>query len=54
LTAAESELPPTSGNGTNSSSNPTHLWEESWDDDDENEDFAKQLREELKKVEGGK
>jgi len=32
----------------------THLWEESWDDDDENEDFSKQLREELKKVEGGK
>lgn len=22
----------------------THLWEESWDDDDEDEDFAKQLR----------
>jgi 26 proteasome complex subunit DSS1 len=22
----------------------THLWEESWDDDDENEDFSKQLR----------
>ena len=32
----------------------THLWEESWDDDDENEDFSKQLKEELKKVEAGK
>ncbi|ORX91976.1 DSS1/SEM1 family-domain-containing protein [Clohesyomyces aquaticus] len=27
-----------------------HLWEESWDDDDTNEDFAVQLREELKKL----
>jgi hypothetical protein len=24
--------------------NNTHLWEESWDDDDENEDFSKQLK----------
>jgi len=31
-----------------------HLWEESWDDDDENEDFSKQLKEELKKVEASK
>lgn len=22
----------------------THLWEESWDDDDENDDFSKALR----------
>ena len=43
-TQEESEMP----GGT------THLWEESWDDDDENEDFSKQLREELKKVEGSK
>ncbi|RMZ68982.1 putative SEM1 Regulator of exocytosis and hyphal differentiation [Pyrenophora seminiperda CCB06] len=28
----------------------THLWEESWDDDDTNDDFAAQLREELKKL----
>ncbi|KAK5140975.1 DSS1/SEM1 family-domain-containing protein [Cryomyces antarcticus] len=28
----------------------THLWEESWDDDDTSEDFAKQLKEELAKV----
>ncbi|KAH9865532.1 26S proteasome complex subunit [Plenodomus biglobosus] len=27
-----------------------HLWEESWDDDDTNEDFSVQLREELKKL----
>jgi len=32
----------------------THLWEESWDDDDENEDFSKQLKEELRKVEATK
>jgi len=32
----------------------THLWEESWDDDDENEDFSKQLKEELKKVDATK
>ncbi|KAL1973645.1 hypothetical protein VTN31DRAFT_6280 [Thermomyces dupontii] len=31
-----------------------HLWEESWDDDDENEDFSKQLKEEIKKVEAAK
>ena len=28
----------------------THLWEESWDDDDTNDDFSAQLKEELKKV----
>jgi len=32
----------------------THLWEESWDDDDTSEDFAKQLKEELKKVKSSK
>ncbi|KAI9674910.1 MAG: 26S proteasome complex subunit [Bathelium mastoideum] len=31
-----------------------HLWEESWDDDDTSEDFAKQLKEELKKVDSSK
>lgn len=31
-----------------------HLWEESWDDDDTNEDFSRQLKEELKKVEASK
>ncbi|KAL1954658.1 hypothetical protein VTO42DRAFT_852 [Malbranchea cinnamomea] len=39
----EAEVP----GGTNSD----HLWEESWDDDDTNEDFSKQLKEEMKKVE---
>ncbi|CRG85105.1 hypothetical protein PISL3812_02238 [Talaromyces islandicus] len=39
----------TSTNGAN-----THLWEESWDDDDESEDFSKQLKEEIKKVEAAK
>jgi len=32
----------------------THLWEESWDDDDTSEDFSAQLKEELKKVEATK
>ncbi|CAM1510657.1 Fc.00g009920.m01.CDS01 [Cosmosporella sp. VM-42] len=31
-----------------------HLWEESWDDDDTNDDFSAQLKEELKKVEAAK
>ncbi|KAI5788159.1 putative 26 proteasome complex subunit Sem1 [Pyronema domesticum] len=29
-----------------------NLWEESWDDDDNSDDFASQLREELKKASG--
>jgi 26 proteasome complex subunit DSS1 len=29
-----------------------HLWEESWDDDDTNDDFFAQLKEEIKKVQG--
>jgi len=32
----------------------THLWEESWDDDDTSEDFSVQLKEELKKVQANK
>ncbi|PNS19766.1 hypothetical protein CAC42_7733 [Sphaceloma murrayae] len=28
----------------------THLWEESWDDDDTSDDFASQLKEELAKA----
>jgi len=32
----------------------THLWEESWDDDDTSDDFSAQLKEELKKVEASK
>ncbi|KAK6531347.1 hypothetical protein TWF281_008158 [Arthrobotrys megalospora] len=31
-----------------------NLWEESWDDDDLSEDFSKQLKEELKKVDAQK
>jgi 26 proteasome complex subunit DSS1 len=31
-----------------------HLWEESWDDDDTTDDFSKQLKEELKKVDAPK
>ncbi|KAL2832122.1 DSS1/SEM1 family-domain-containing protein [Aspergillus cavernicola] len=31
-----------------------HLWEESWDDDDAAEDFSKQLKEELKKVDSSR
>ncbi|KAF2842410.1 hypothetical protein M501DRAFT_1055112 [Patellaria atrata CBS 101060] len=27
----------------------THLWEESWDDDDTNDEFSQQLREEIKR-----
>ncbi|KAH7131602.1 hypothetical protein B0J13DRAFT_107076 [Dactylonectria estremocensis] len=35
-------------------SDPKHLWEESWDDDDTTDDFSAQLKEELKKVEAAK
>ncbi|KAK5137375.1 26S proteasome complex subunit [Meristemomyces frigidus] len=34
--------------------NNTHLWEESWDDDDTSDDFSVQLKEELKKMESRK
>ena len=34
----ESEVPLGSEGGT------THLWEESWDDDDTSDDFSKQLK----------
>ncbi|CAF9909548.1 26S proteasome complex subunit [Imshaugia aleurites] len=44
----DSEVPPGQEGGT------THLWEESWDDDDTSEDFSKQLKEELAKVKGQK
>jgi len=29
----------------------THLWEESWDDDDTTDDFSIQLKEQIKKME---
>jgi len=32
----------------------THLWEESWDDDDTSDEFSQQLKEELKKMGHGK
>ncbi|MCJ1273681.1 26S proteasome complex subunit [Puttea exsequens] len=44
----DSEVPPGSEGAT------THLWEESWDDDDTSEDFSKQLKDELAKVKGQK
>ncbi|KAL4809634.1 DSS1/SEM1 family-domain-containing protein [Aspergillus unguis] len=43
----ENETEQATSNGNN-----VHLWEESWDDDDAAEDFSKQLKEELKKVDG--
>ncbi|KAB8210485.1 DSS1/SEM1 family-domain-containing protein [Aspergillus parasiticus] len=45
----ETEQASGSANSANS-----HLWEESWDDDDAAEDFSKQLKEELKKVEASR
>lgn len=45
--AEDQEVPPGEG-GT------THLWEESWDDDDTSEDFSKQLKAELDKVKASK
>lgn len=32
------------GQGSGANGANTHLWEESWDDDDESEDFSKQLK----------
>ena len=32
------------GQVSNANGANTHLWEESWDDDDESEDFSKQLK----------
>ncbi|GLI73337.1 26S proteasome complex subunit [Penicillium ochrochloron] len=45
----QEEAEQTAGSAANGGNE--HLWEESWDDDDAAEDFSKQLREELKKVE---
>ncbi|KAI4267148.1 MAG: hypothetical protein L6R38_008385 [Xanthoria sp. 2 TBL-2021] len=44
--AEEQEVPGEGGS--------THLWEESWDDDDTSEDFSKQLKAELDKVKANK
>ena len=51
-TQEEAEAATTGADGQGGTT--AHLWEESWDDDDEGEEFAKQLREELKKVDGVK
>ncbi|RAH42140.1 proteasome regulatory particle lid subunit SEM1 [Aspergillus brunneoviolaceus CBS 621.78] len=45
----ETEQGTATANGTDA-----HLWEESWDDDDAAEDFSKQLKEELKKVDASR
>ncbi|KAL9128392.1 MAG: hypothetical protein Q9217_002916 [Psora testacea] len=50
--ASEQEVPP--GAGREGESGATHLWEESWDDDDTSEEFSKQLKAELEKVKGNK
>ncbi|KAL1306658.1 hypothetical protein AAFC00_005332 [Neodothiora populina] len=47
---AEEEL---GSSASGSASGTTHLWEESWDDDDTSDDFSLQLKEELEKM-GGK
>lgn len=39
----DAEVPEASSSG-NVNGNSDHLWEESWDDDDTNEDFSKQLK----------
>ncbi|RMJ21918.1 proteasome complex subunit Sem1 [Aspergillus sp. HF37] len=49
--AEEAEQP--SGAAANGGNN-VHLWEESWDDDDAAEDFSKQLKDELKKVDAAR
>ena len=43
-TVANAMLPDWSQEDTEVPGGTTHLWEESWDDDDENEDFSKQLK----------
>lgn len=40
----DAEVPGASSSGNVNGSNSDHLWEESWDDDDTNEDFSKQLK----------
>ena len=44
--ASEQEVPgATAGGASEENANATtHLWEESWDDDDTSEDFSKQLK----------
>lgn len=55
LTLSPSDWPDEQTEGVNGGDGSAqHLWEESWDDDDTNEDFAVMLKEELKRVGGGK
>lgn len=51
--ASEQEVPG-GGTGREGEDGATHLWEESWDDDDTSEEFSKQLKAELEKVKGSK
>ena len=51
--ASEQEVPSGTA-GREGERGATHLWEESWDDDDTSEEFSKQLKAELEKVKGGK
>lgn len=37
-------------NEPNPQINPTNLWQEDWDDDDNQDEFSQRLREELKKT----
>lgn len=43
LTSLDLDWPPEDTEGPGERGN-THLWEESWDDDDTSEDFSKQLK----------
>ena len=41
---ADNEVPGAGGASAENANATTHLWEESWDDDDTSEDFSKQLK----------
>ncbi|KAI9816404.1 MAG: 26S proteasome complex subunit [Thelocarpon impressellum] len=43
-TPKETEVPGNTGAGGSGGEGNTHLWEESWDDDDTSEDFSAQLK----------
>jgi 26 proteasome complex subunit DSS1 len=52
----QSRYPPdwTKDEEVGSQAGATHLWEESWDDDDTSDDFSVQLKAELEKAGGQK
>lgn len=50
--ASEQEVPPGSEGVAGAAA--AHLWDDSWDDDDSNEDFSKQLKAELERVKAAK